>query len=228
MKNLNEYFTGYPTAIGNAQSQEYQGVFGPYDAETVQGKDRFNLQTSEGLQRLNSFIRNFFRRATLNPQNDIANLKVRLNHMNLDFPFDNTKPLENEATYVITKGGGAFGTTPTTDLSKGFDTGADLPMYNLNVRIGKSDLGFHIDANLTPHNEITEEMVRKAKRNARIEKIKKIKEDYEVNRQRQIIGGEKARAGKILGTSRVIGMNIAAREAMQRRKANRPEEDNKK
>lgn len=185
MKNLNEYSTGYPTTIGNSQSQEYQGVFGPYDAETVQGKDRFNLQTAEGLHRLNAFIKNFFRRATLNPQNDVANLKVRLNHMNLDFPFDNTKPVENEQTYVVTKCGSGFGTSPTTDLSKGFDTGSDLPMYNLNIRIGKSDLGFHIDANLTPHNEITEEMVRKAKRNARIEKIKRIKEDYEINRTRE-------------------------------------------
>jgi len=182
MKNLNEYSTGYNTTIGNSQSQEYRGVFGPMDAETVQGKDRFNLTTSEGLHRLNSFLSHFFRRATLNPHSELAQLKVRLNHMNLDFPLDNTKALDpGQTTYTVTTGSNVFGTTPTTDLSKGFDTGEDLPKYTLTISVSKEDEGFRMEGKLSPHNKITEEMIRKNNRNKRINLIKKLKEQREIS-----------------------------------------------
>jgi hypothetical protein len=197
MKNLNEYSTGYNTSIGNSQSQEYGGVFGPMDAETVQGKDRFNLTTSEGLHRLNSFLSHFFRRATLNPQNELAQLKVRLNHMNLDFPIDNTQQVkEGSHSFVVTTGTNTFGTTPTTDLSKGFYTRDDLPKYNLSIKISKGDEGFKMEGKLSPHNEVTEEMIRKGNRNKRISMIKKIKEEYELSKAKRAIDvkGEKASA----------------------------------
>ena len=198
MKNLNEYRTGYNTTIGNSQSQEYRGVFGPMDAETVQGKDRFNLKTSEGLHRLNSFLSHFFRRATLNPHNELAQLKVRLNHMNLDFPIDNTKPLDSgETQFTVTTGSNVFGTTPTTDLSKGFDTGTDLPKYTLTISVSKEDEGFRMEGKLSPHNEVTEEMIRKNNRNKRINLIKKLKEEHEVSKAKRATDSTRAKAKEI-------------------------------
>jgi len=176
MKNLNEFSTGYPSAIGNAQSQEYQGALGPIDAETVQGQDRLNPKTPEGLHRINNFIAHFFKRITLNPQNEIAQLRARLNHLTLDFPFTNVQPVEAINNYPVTFGGAAFGVTPTTDLSKGFDTGADLPKYNLEVRVIKTEGGFKLEGKLTPGDSITEGYLSKAKRQTRMNTMKKILE----------------------------------------------------
>jgi len=197
MKNLNEYSTGYPSSINNSQSQEYRGVFGPMDAETVQGKDRFNLTTSEGLHRMNSFLSHFFRKATLNPHYELVQLKVRLNHMNLDFDIDNFKKItEGTHEFIITTGTNTFGTTPTTDLSKGFYTGDDLPKYKLSVNVSKEDEGYKIEASISPEGKITEEMIRKGNRNKRIAMIKKIKEEYELSKAKRAIDvkGEKASA----------------------------------
>jgi hypothetical protein len=176
MKNLNEFSTGYPSVIGNAQSQEYQGALGPVDAETVQGNDRLNPKTPEGLHRINNFIAHFFKRITLNPQNEIAQLRARLNHLTLDFPFTNAQPVEAVNNYPVTFGGAAFGVTPTTDLSKGFDTGADLPKYNLEVRVIKTEGGFKLEGKLTPGDSITEGYLSKAKRQTRMNTMKKIME----------------------------------------------------
>lgn len=186
MKPLNEFSTGYPVTIGNAQSQEYQGALGPIDAETVQGNDRLNPKTPEGLHRINNFISHFFRRITLNPQNEIAQLRVRLNHLTLDFPFDNTKPVEAVNNYKVTFGGSAFGVTPTTDLSKGFDTGADLPQYNLQVRVVKIDDGFKLEGKLTAGNEITESILEKGKRSSRINTMKHVWENAEAAKAKDI------------------------------------------
>jgi hypothetical protein len=186
MKPLNEFNTGYPGVISNAQSQEYQGALGPVDAETVQGNDRLNPKTPEGLHRINNFINHFFKRTTLNPQSDIAQLRVRLNHLTLDFPFDNAKPVEAVNNYVVTFGGSAFGATPTTDLSKGFDTGSDLARYNLQVRVIKTDGGFKLEGKLTAGNEITESILDKGRRFNRINNMKNIWENAEAAKAKRI------------------------------------------
>ena len=174
MKQLNEFSTGYPSSYTNSQSQEYGGVFGPVDAEVVQGKDRLNAKTAEGLHRINVFLAHFFRRTSLNPQNDVAQLKARLNHLNLDFDFDNTKPIEPINNYIVTEGGNAFGVTPTTDLSKGFDTGSDLPQYNLEVRVSKTDTGYKLEAKMSPLNQVAENLHMNSKRDQRIAFIKEV------------------------------------------------------
>lgn len=186
MKQLNEFNTGYPGAITNAQSQEYQGAVGPIDAETVQGNDRLNPKTPEGLHRINNFISHFFKRTTLNPQNEIAQLRVRLNHLTLDFPFDNAKPVEAVNNYKVTFGGSAFGVTPTTDLSKGFDTGEDVPQYNLQIRVIKLDGGFKLEGKMTAGNAIAESYLEKGKRSSRINNIKQIWENAEAAKAKRI------------------------------------------
>lgn len=179
MKTLNEFSTGYPSTINNAQSQEYQGALGPIDAETVQGQDRFNPKTPEGLHRINNFISHFFKRITLNPQNEITQLRVRLNHLTMDFPFDNLTPVQDVNNFPVTFGGSAFGATPTTDLSQGFDIGSDLPKYNLQIRVMKTDSGFKLEGKLTPGDQIAESYLKKATRSKRIDKFKKILEANE-------------------------------------------------
>ena len=173
-KSLNEFSTGYPSSIGNSQSQEYGGVFGPVDAETVQGHDRLDARTEEGLHRLNAFISHFFKRTTLNPKNEILQLKVRLNHLNLDFPYTNQTEVSDVNNFVVTQGGNAFGVTPTTDLSQGFDTGSDLPQYNLEIRIIKLDGSYKMEGRLTPLNQVAESKIQSSLRESRIKNLKKI------------------------------------------------------
>ncbi len=168
MKNLNENL--YADGYGHAP--EYAGVFSPIDAETVQGKDRLNFKTPEGLQRINSYINHFFRKPTLNPQSDVAELKSRLNHMNLDFKFDNTKPLDPVNHFVVSHGD-VFGATPQTDLMVDFDRGHDLPKYNLEIRVIKTENGFKLEGIMTPGYDGMEESVHdKMKRNKRIKLVK--------------------------------------------------------
>lgn len=186
MKKLNEFTTAYPSVISNAQSQEYQGALAPIDAETVQGRDRLNPETHEGLHRINNFIAHAFKRITLNPQNEIAQLRVRLNHLNLDFPFDNSKPIESQNTYIVTKGGNAFGTTPTTDLSQGFNNGSDLPRYRLDIIVAKTEGGFKLEGKMSPGDELSESMIQKDKRKNRIETMKKIVEANESARSKRL------------------------------------------
>jgi hypothetical protein len=175
MRQINEFSTGYPSSINNSQSQEYGGALGPVDAEVVQGKDRLNPKTSEGLHRINAFIAHFFKRVTLNPQNDIAQLRVRLNHLRLDFPFKNTEAVDAVNNYVVTEGGqDTFGVTPTTDLSKGFDRGDDLPKYNLEIRVIKVEGGFKLEGKMTPFNAVAESYIQSSKRSNRIDTFKNV------------------------------------------------------
>jgi len=174
MKNLNELNAGaYPTSISNSQSQEYAGVFAPFDAETVQGQNRMNPLDPEGLHRINAFIKHFFRRTTANPQHDIYQLKVRLNHLNFDFNVDPNAAKQSDFDVEVSRGQ-VFGVTPTHDLSKGFYTGEDLPKFNLNFKVAKTDGGYKIDANMTPKGAVTEGMMNKVKRNKRIKTIKEM------------------------------------------------------
>lgn len=177
MRQINEFTTGYPTAIGNSQSQEYQGVLGPIDAETVQGKDRFNLQTTEGAHRLNVFLKHFFRRSTVNPHYEIAQLRARLNHLGYDFPWENNQAVNPTQTFTLSKTE-VFGTTPTTDLSKGFDRGSDLTTYRLTITSTPIDTGFKLDGHIDSNSSVTEETIfeekKKMKRNNRISMVKNL------------------------------------------------------
>jgi hypothetical protein len=195
-QTLSEFSTGYPSSIGNSQSQEYGGVLGPIDAETVRSNNDLNARSSEGLHKINMFMSHFFRRPTLNPANEINNLRVRLNHLNLDFPFDNKTNLEELNNFTVTEGGNAFGVTPTTDLSKGFDTGSDLPRYNLEVRVMKMDGGYKLEGKLTPKTGITEETINKSKREDRINKFKEFLEKKKGGKSEPYVKGKKPKMGK--------------------------------
>jgi hypothetical protein len=73
------------------------------------------------------------------PRHALYGLKVRLNHIGLDFEFNNTIPLvEGPTAFRLLKYGKKFGTTPTTDLLRnGFDTGEDYTDIDLSFTLGK-------------------------------------------------------------------------------------------
>jgi hypothetical protein len=147
-----------------------RAAFWPADAEAVSGKDRLNPQTTEGIHRINVFLNHFFSKATQNPHYEVAQLKARLNHLRLDFDFDNTKPLNPVENYKVSHGF-IFGTTPTTDLSKGFDSGSDMPTYNLEIRTVKTEDGFKMEGKFSHSENVSEEV---KKRNNRIDTIREV------------------------------------------------------
>lgn len=160
-----------------ARQTEYTSVFSPVDAEAVQGRDRMNPLTSEGLHRINLFINNELSKGVLSPHNAIANLKVKLNHLNLDFPLSNEVAVGTTNTFEVSHGD-VFGATPQTDLSKGFDRGDDLPKYKLSVDVGKDESGYNLRGKLEPQNaSIAEAVENKIKSSKRIDKVKKIIKD---------------------------------------------------
>lgn len=202
-ENLNEFTTGYPVSpLVNAQSQEYQGVFGPVDAETVQGNDRLNMKTDEGLHRMNTFLQQFFKKSTLNPSYDISHLRVRLNHLGFDFPFTANQPVDPINRFKLRKSE-VFGTTPTTDLTKdGFDAGDDQPIFTLEIRVMRNEEGFKLEGQIMPYDNMEESMGKYMpkkfkKRDERIKTIKEmferkrsIEEDYEIRNINRAIGAK--------------------------------------
>jgi hypothetical protein len=157
-----------------------RAAFWPADAEAVSGKDRLNPQTTEGIHRINVFLNHFFSKPTQNPHYEVAQLKARLNHLRLDFDFDNTKPLNPVENYKVSHGF-VFGATPTTDLSKGFDSGSDMPTYNLEIRTVKTEDGFKMEGNFTHSENVSEAMMKRKKR------IKTIREVFEKAKAKKLI-----------------------------------------
>lgn len=153
---------------------EYPSIFSPFDAEAVQGKDRMNPQTSEGLFRINAFINNELSKGIFNPHQTISNLKVKLNHLNLDFPFTNQTPIEANNEFEVSHGD-VFGVTPTTNLMNGFDRGDDLPKYKLVISMTKTSLGHKLEGRLEPTDkEIFEAYQVATKSKKRVNKVKEI------------------------------------------------------
>lgn len=157
----------------NSQT-EYKSIFSPFDAETVQGRQRLNPTTGEGLHRINAMINHHLKgKGQLNPHNAVVDLKYKLNHMNLDFPFTSNQPLEMGINVFEVNHGNVFGATPTTDLTKGFDHGADLPTYRLTIAMGKDENGFNLTGKLEPQNaQIAEAFENSVKKKKRISNVK--------------------------------------------------------
>lgn len=89
----------------------------------------------DSVSRLNAFIHKFLGGTYIDPNGAIKELKTRLNMVGLDFDFDGSKVKLNpgQNVFPVKLYGDVFGQTPTTDLSKGFDHGDDLPMLKLMI-----------------------------------------------------------------------------------------------
>jgi hypothetical protein len=87
------------------------------------------------------------------PRHALYGLKVRLNHIGLDFEFNNMVHLhEGPVNLRLLKYGKKFGTTPTTDLLRnGFDTGEDYTNIDLSFTLTKDPSMRYYFSNLSLH-----------------------------------------------------------------------------
>jgi len=89
----------------------------------------------DSIARLNAFIHKFLMGSYIDINAPVKELRIRLNHAGLDFPFDGQKIKLNPGinTFPLKLYGDVFGQTPTTDLSKGFDRGENIPGAVLEI-----------------------------------------------------------------------------------------------
>jgi len=89
----------------------------------------------DSISRINAFIHKFLMGNYIDVNAPIIELRSRLNHAGLDFPFDGTriKLTPGVNTFPLKLYGDVFGQTPTTDLSKGFDRGDNLPNMVMQI-----------------------------------------------------------------------------------------------
>lgn len=120
------------------------------------------LENDEQVKRLKAFLNAFTSREYLEPRAALSLLRVKLNLAGLDFEFNSKTDLKANTPMIfkLTRFGGTFGTSPTHDLSKGFEvtdgfTGGGLALI---VKIIDSNTGLYLlDINLTSHNQSSEE-----------------------------------------------------------------------
>jgi len=75
------------------------------------------------LGKINAFVQAFTSKSYLDPRSALYLLKTKLNLANVDFDLNNGTELELEKEYEfpLKRFGGTFGTSPSHDLSKGFE-----------------------------------------------------------------------------------------------------------
>jgi hypothetical protein len=79
----------------------------------------YRIELDEIVGRINAFIREYTDREFIDPTSLRNQLKVRLNHVGLDFECDSKKRLgEGNFVFPVSRFGGSFGTTPEHDLLK--------------------------------------------------------------------------------------------------------------
>jgi hypothetical protein len=96
----------------------------------------FRIDHGDSISRINAFIHRFLIGSYIDPNAAIKELRSRLNHTGIDFSFDGNRVKLNPGInrFPIKYYGDVFGQTPTTDLSKGFDHGENLPKGVLEIQ----------------------------------------------------------------------------------------------
>lgn len=126
-KNIEEAaegIEGYPPGFNTGEGEKRR-----VDGDSFGG---FRVGEGNTLSRINAFLNKYLAGSYLAGDHKLAlrELRVRLNHIGLDF--DSEKEIvEGENRIKVKLHGDTFGTTPTTDLMKGFDRGEDLPSLTL-------------------------------------------------------------------------------------------------
>ena len=93
------------------------------------------VEHGEQISRLNAFMNAFTQKEFLEPKSAVAQIRHKLNLAGLDFEWNNSSMLEHDATteLPLERWGGAFGTTPTHDLRKGFFKSDNISEFNGGV-----------------------------------------------------------------------------------------------
>lgn len=149
--NLAEYAEDYPPGWSDGS-----------DKRRVDGDSFGGFRVGEGnvISRINSFLNKYLSGSYLAGDHKLVlrELRVRLNHIGLDF--DSEKELvEGQNRIKVKLHGDTFGTTPTTDLMKGFDRGEDLPTLTLvlNYTHDKNTGLCFLSGNLSADGSVNEE-----------------------------------------------------------------------
>jgi hypothetical protein len=113
-----------------------QGSFGTVHQNRADFKPSKNIQSQE-LDQIHSMIYTYLSGVHEDPRQALYGLKVRLNHLGLDFEFNRNVPLPvGPVTLKLTRYGEKFGTTPTTNLMQdGFDRGQDYTNISLQMNL---------------------------------------------------------------------------------------------
>ena len=115
----------------NELSEEYSegGGFGYDPTLTSKGRDAqdkvrpVDYNKEDDLERINAFISAFTSRSYLDPKSALYVLRAKMNLANVDFDLNKSTELETNKEYEfpLKRFGGSFGTSPTHDLSTGFE-----------------------------------------------------------------------------------------------------------
>lgn len=134
-----------------------QGSFGTVHKNRADFKPSKNIQSQE-LDQIHSMIYTYLSGVHEDPRQALYGLKVRLNHIGLDFEFNRNVPLSvGPVTLKLTRYGEKFGTTPTTNLMQdGFDRGQDYTNISLQMNLMQDQSKrFYFDGiNLVPDSTI--------------------------------------------------------------------------
>lgn len=134
-----------------------QGSFGTVHQNRAGFKPAKTIQSQE-LDQIHSMIYTYLSGVHEDPRQALYGLKVRLNHLGLDFEFNRNIALPvGPITFKLTRYGEKFGTTPTTNLMQdGFDRGQDYTNISLQMNlIQDASKRFYFDnINLVPDTTI--------------------------------------------------------------------------
>lgn len=129
-------FTELKQRLAESEYSEGGGFNAAYDGTTSRsvasdyGAHRVENDTQK--TRINAFLQTFSQKDYLDPRSAFALLRAKLNLIGLDFQFNPNVPMipNSEMTFPLTRFGGTFGTTPTHDLSKGFQVTDGISEFN--------------------------------------------------------------------------------------------------
>lgn len=146
-----------------------QGSFGTVHHNRAGFKPSKSIESQE-LDQIHSMIYTNLSGVHEDPRQALYGLKVRLNHLGLDFEFNRNVPLSaGPITLKLTRYGEKFGTTPTTNLMKdGFDRGQDYTNISLQMNLMQdASKRFYFDnINLIPDTTVKVTVMTPAKMTA--------------------------------------------------------------
>jgi hypothetical protein len=154
-------YLGYASDAEVNTGTQYQGMSDPKQStgafgSVFQNKATFRPMKSMDqiqLDQIHAAIFSYLSGCFLDPRQALYNLKVKLNHMGLDFDFNRNTPInDGQMSLVLSRYGQKFGTTPTTDLRQGFDRGQDYTNVALSFKITRDPSGQYSFTNINLGN----------------------------------------------------------------------------
>lgn len=126
---------------GIADPRHSMGAFGTVNQNQAGFKAMKSLDKQQ-IDQLQASVFAYLAGEFLDYRQPLYNVKVRLNHMGLDFDFSNKIELTpGRVSLKLSRFGQKFGTTPTNNLMQGFDTGTDYTDSVLSFDLTQSPSG---------------------------------------------------------------------------------------